>query len=101
MLAVAIGLVLVLGGEDPDEGDTAAAPAQAASAAAAGELTVNGVTRPLTVPMKGSLSDGGLLVLTSSFEVVLADHDVTAPRAGPVLSVADVATVEIQLFLTR
>lgn len=85
----------------PIELDAPPAPGDTVSADATGDLTVNGVTREVTVPLEASLSDSGTLVVTSSFDVSLADHDVEAPSAPIVLGVSDVATVEVQLFLTR
>lgn len=81
-------------GEVPDVDETV-------EVEATGELTINDVTDEVTVPLTASLSESGLLVVTSSFEVALSDHDVEAPSAPIVLSVADVATVEVQLFLSR
>jgi polyisoprenoid-binding protein YceI len=65
-----------------------------------GELTLNGVTQPVTATLDAVLLDGvaGLLV-TGSFPLTLADHDLVAPSAPVVVSVADTATVELQLYL--
>lgn len=71
------------------------------SATATGVLTVNGVEATYDVPLDAVLSESGVLVVTGSFEVLLSDHDVVAPSAPIVLSVADTATVEFQLLLTR
>lgn len=38
--------------------------------------------------------------VTGTFDIVLADHNVEAPSAPIVLSVADSGTVELQLFLS-
>lgn len=84
---------------EPIELDSEPAPGETVSADGTGDLTVNGVTQSYTVPLEASLSESGVLVVTSSFDVTLADHDVEAPQAGPVLSVSDVATVEVQLFM--
>ena len=53
------------------------------------------------MPLEATLSQSGVLVVTSSFEVTLSEYDVEAPSAPIVLSVSDVATVEVQLFLTN
>lgn len=42
-----------------------------------------------------------MITVTGAFEVTLAGYGVTAPSAPIVLSVADTATVELQLYLTR
>ncbi|TVP71306.1 MAG: YceI family protein [Nitriliruptor sp.] len=68
---------------------------------ATGELTLNGVTQPVTATIEGILLGAGdRLLVTGSFEVLLSDHDLVAPSAPIVVSVADAATVEFQLYLT-
>ncbi len=67
---------------------------------ATGDLTIHGVTREVTVPLEAVWTDD-LVVVTGSLDVVLADHGVTPPSAPMVVSVADTATVELQLYLTR
>jgi len=67
---------------------------------AVGELTVAGVTQPVTVPLQAAVTEG-VLVVTGSFPVEFADFGVTAPSAPIVVSVEDHGTVELQLFLTR
>ncbi len=70
------------------------------SATAVGELTLHGVTRPVTVPLEAVvLSGASALLVTGSFEIDLADHDIVAPSAPIVVSVADTGTVELQLYL--
>jgi len=82
--------------------DLGAAPVvdEAITVEASGELTLNGVTQPVTATLDAVLLDGvaGLLV-TGSFPLTLADHDLVAPSAPVVVSVADTATVELQLYL--
>ena len=67
--------------------------------AATGELTINGVTNTVDVPLQIAMTDG-VAVVTGTFDVTLADYNVQAPAAPIVLSVADTGTVELQLFLT-
>lgn len=67
---------------------------------ATGALTVNGVTREVTVPLQAALTDG-VLVVAGSVDVALADFDVTKPTSPAVVSLADVATIELQLYLSR
>ena len=68
---------------------------------ATGELTLNGVTRPVTAAIDAVLlGTGDRLLVTGSFEVLLSDHDLVAPSASIVVSVADTATIEFQLYLT-
>lgn len=80
-------------GTSPEIGETF-------EATVVGQLTVNGVANPVQVPIEAVLTNSAVLVITGSFEVALADH-VEAPTAPVVLSVADTATAEIQLFLTK
>lgn len=70
-----------------------------ASVVATGDLTVNGVTNPVDVPLDVVVTDD-VAVVTGAFDVTLADFGVSAPSAPIVLSVADTGTVELQLFLT-
>lgn len=81
-------------GEEPVPGTTY-------EVTASGALTVNGVSDDVEVPLQAQLDDSGVLVVTGSFEVLLSDHDVTAPSAPIVVSVSDRATVELQLLLTK
>lgn len=69
-------------------------------ATAVGDLTVNGVTQPVEVPLEAGVADNGLLVVTGTIDVLLSDYGVTAPSAPIVVSVSDEETVEIQLYLT-
>lgn len=74
---------------------------QPAETTATGELTVNGVTKTVDVPLQIAVTVDDIAVVTGSFDVALADYDVKPPTAPIVLSVADSGTVELQLFLTR
>ena len=68
---------------------------------ATGELTLNGVTQPVTADIEAILlGSGDRLLVTGSFEVLLSDHDLVAPSAPIVVSVADTATIEFQLYLS-
>lgn len=80
--------------DTPQAGDTV-------TATAVGDLTVNGVTQQVEIPLEATLSTSGLLVVTGSVDVALADFEVSAPSAPIVLGVSDIATVEIQLYLTK
>ena len=70
------------------------------SATVPGTLTVNGVSVAVEATLEVTLV-GDVLAVVGSLPVVLADHDVVAPSASIVISVADSGTVEFQLFLTR
>ncbi len=67
---------------------------------AVGGLTVNGMTNPVEVEMEASVADGRILVVGTT-PVVFADYGITAPVAGPVVSVEDSGTVELQVWFTR
>lgn len=67
---------------------------------AIGTLTVHGVAQQVTVPLQATIQDG-VAVVTGSLEVALSDFGVQAPTAPMVVSVADTATVELQLYLTQ
>ena len=67
---------------------------------ASGDFTAHGVTQPVTVELEARLV-GEVIIVIGSFEIAFADYDVTSPTAAVVLSIADVATVEWQLNLTK
>ena len=64
---------------------------------ATGDLTVNGLTNPMTFDMEAQVADGNLLVVGRT-DVVFADFEITPPQAGPVVSIADEGTIEVQLW---
>ena len=66
---------------------------------AAGELTVKGVTNPVTVDLTAQLV-GDIVTVTGQFDIEFADYGIEAPSAPIVVSVEDHGIVEIQLFLT-
>src|SRR5690606_5742180 len=63
-----------------------------------GRLTVHGVPAPSRSPWRPPSSTASWV--TGSVDVAPSDFDVTAPTAPIVLSVADTATVELQLYLS-
>ncbi len=69
--------------------------------AAVGQLQIYKTTLPVVIPLEASLSSTGILVVTSSFDVALADYGIDKPEANVVVSIADVATVEVQLYLVK
>ncbi|MDP6287758.1 MAG: YceI family protein, partial [Acidimicrobiales bacterium] len=70
------------------------------SATVPGTLTVNGVSVDVEATLDVTLV-GDVLAVVGTLPVVLADHNVVAPSASIVVSVADGGVVEFQLFLTR
>lgn len=67
---------------------------------APGDLTIHGVTKPVTFPLDAQLVDG-TIVVTGTLDVVFADYGVELPTAPIVLSLDDNGQIELQLFFTR
>jgi polyisoprenoid-binding protein YceI len=82
-----------------DLGD-AASSGEAVSADAVGELTIHGVTLPVTIPLQAQLV-GDTIVVVGQADVVFADYGVELPTAPIVLSLDDNGIIELQLFFTR
>lgn len=71
-----------------------------ATFSASGELTLHGVTNPVTIDLTAQFADG-VIGINGSAPVTLADYDIEPPEGFSVLSVADEGTFEFQLFLTE
>lgn len=67
---------------------------------AKGRLTIHGVARVVTIPLKAKLT-GQTVVVVGSIGLRFSDYGVTVPRAPIVLSVDDHGTMEMQLLLTK
>lgn len=80
-------------GEEASSGDPVAVEA-------AGDLTIHGVTKPVTFPLDAQLVDG-TIVVTGTVDVVFSDYGVELPTAPIVLSIEDDGQIELQLFFTR
>jgi polyisoprenoid-binding protein YceI len=80
-------------GEVPVEGVTV-------SATATGDLTINGVTRTVEIPLEAQVAGESILIVGST-TVIFADFEIDTPSAPVVLSVADEGTIELQLWLVR
>lgn len=65
-----------------------------------GDLTVHGVTNETTVAVDVQLNDGAAVVVGQA-PIVLTEFDIEPPTGLRVLSIADDATFEFQIFLTR
>lgn len=78
-------------------------PAEGASITvdATGDLTVHGVTRPVTIALTAERQAGLVIVVGSLENLVLTDFDIPKPTSIVVLSVDEVAAMELQLFLSR
>ena len=73
---------------------------EAVSVTAVGDLTLHGVTRSVTWDLDVQLV-GSTIVIVGQLPIVMSDHDITPPQAGPVLSIADDGIAEIQLRLRK
>ncbi|HEY7736101.1 MAG TPA: YceI family protein [Candidatus Limnocylindrales bacterium] len=67
---------------------------------ATGSLTLHGQTKDVTVALDATLS-GDVLTVTGSLPIVLADYGIAKPSSFLVLSVAEEATMELQLHFRR
>jgi polyisoprenoid-binding protein YceI len=65
---------------------------------APGELTLHGVTKPVTIELQADLREG-VIAIVGETPIVLADYEMTPPEGGFVVSVADEGSLEFQLFL--
>jgi hypothetical protein len=72
---------------------------EAASAVAAGALTIHGVTNEVEIPIEARWT-GDVIDVAGSLEIVLADYGMNAPER-PFVSVDDVGTMELQLVFER
>ena len=68
---------------------------------AVGDLTVHGVTNQVTIPLTAELQAGLVVVFGSLVDMQLADYDIPKPTSVVVLSVEEIATMELQLFFSR
>jgi polyisoprenoid-binding protein YceI len=84
--------------EPIDLGDATSSGQVAADAT--GELTVNGVTKPITITIEAQLVEDTIVVVGST-EVVFSDFDVEVPSAPIVVSAEDRGTLELQLLFVR
>ena len=85
--------------EPIDLGDAASTGAPFAGAAN-GNLTIKGITKPVSMPIEAQVVNGAIVVV-GSVEIVFADFDVSVPSAPIVLSAEDRGPLELQLFFTR
>jgi len=67
---------------------------------ASGDLTVNGITPPVTIDIEAQLG-GSVIAVVGSVEITFADFDVTVPQVPIVLSAEDHGIMEFQLLFRR
>ena len=84
---------------EPIELGDAAASGESVTVAATGELTIHGVTTPVTIPLEAQLV-GDNVVVVGSLDIVFADYGVSVPSAPVVLSAEDEGVLELQLFFS-
>ncbi len=84
----------------PIELDVAPTPGATITATASGDLTLHGVTQPVTLDIEGSLVEGTMVVV-GSIEIALVDYGIEKPTGFSVLGIADVGLLEIQLAFVR
>ena len=65
-----------------------------------GDLTVNGITRPVVIDIEAQLV-GSLIAVVGSVEITFADFDVTVPQVPIVLSAEDHGIMEFLLLFRR
>jgi polyisoprenoid-binding protein YceI len=66
-----------------------------------GDLTIHGVTRQERIVLKVSFDGSRILVYGELAPVRLADYEIEKPRSAVVLSVEDVAIMELQLYFKK
>lgn len=70
------------------------------TASATGDLTIHGVTKPVTFDVEAKVDGSTIRVATAKpVPVKLADHGITPPTGGPVASVDDTGSFEFLVIL--
>jgi len=77
-----------------------AASGETVSGNANGDLTINGITMAVAIPIEARLVDG-LIIVTGSTDVTFADYGVATPSAPIVLSLEDQGILEFQLWFSK
>ena len=67
---------------------------------ATGELTIHGVTQPVTVDVQADVS-GSTAAVVGQAPIVLGDYGIDPPTGFSVLSINEEGTFEFQVFFTR
>lgn len=65
-----------------------------------GNLTLHGVTRPVSLDVKGQIQ-GGAVVIVGSTRINFADYSIPQPRSVYVVSMDDQGIMEFQLIFTK
>ena len=77
-----------------------AAEGERVSAEATGDLTIHGVTQPVTLTVDAELS-GGTAAVVGQAPVTLADFGIDPPTGFSVVSIKDEGTFEFQIFFAK
>lgn len=85
---------------EPIELDAVPAENVPVTATAVGDLTVHGVTRPVSIDLQGQFTNG-YVVVVGSLEIAFADFSIPTPTSALVLSVEDHGVMELQLVFGR
>jgi polyisoprenoid-binding protein YceI len=80
-------------GSLPEDGATLDATAK-------GNLTLHGVTKAVTIPLKAT-RQGGMITITGSLNITFADYNMEKPTSFVVLSVDDHGVMELQLHFVH
>jgi polyisoprenoid-binding protein YceI len=67
---------------------------------ATGDLTIHGVTKPVTISFDGQFTNGEIAVVGNT-PIKLADYDIDKPTNVMALSIDDQGTLEFQVFLKK
>ena len=67
---------------------------------AVGNLTIHGVTRPVTMTIDAT-QVGEVIAVVGSTTITMADFEITPPSIPGFVTVADTGTLEMQLFFVR
>ena len=65
-----------------------------------GNLTLHGVTRPISLDVRGQFINGQAII-AGSMRVQFADFNIAQPRSLYVVSLDNFGTMEFQLLFTR
>jgi polyisoprenoid-binding protein YceI len=67
---------------------------------AVGDLTLHGVTKPVSVPVQAAIG-GDRIQAVASLDVALADYDIEKPTGFLIVSIADTGTIELHLLFEK
>ncbi|MGH2583651.1 MAG: YceI family protein [Dehalococcoidia bacterium] len=85
---------------EPIELDGVPAEGETISATAVGDLTLHSVTRSVSIPLEGQLSNG-YVVVVGSLDIQFADYDIQKPTSAAVLGVEDHGVLELQVVFQQ